>query len=208
MRTKLMLLLSALVLGGAISPSYAQILIDTYSPLNGSGVDFRSAGASLGSALSFARDITIGPGTIGVKVNLETDGNLKFLIFDHSNAALLYSSPPKAFSDDGDTWKTSDPFSFTFLGGHTYDVGAIPDVGGLWDYDRVSDIIHESGITSLLSNPNFSNFNSPIIVSHGSADGAVQLSAVPEPGIATLLILAVAGLAFRAHHRSNASLPH
>ena len=198
MKTKLTYLLSVLVLFGVLAPSYSQILIDTFTPPGSAST--RVAASSPGSYLSFANNVTIG--TIGVKVDLNSAGNLRFLIFDHSTAALLYASAPKAFSDDGDTWKTSDPFAFTFLGGQSYDVGAIADVGGLWDYDQISETMN--GITSIVTNPNFSNFNSPTTGGYAAADAAVRLSAVPEPGTATLLLLGMTSFAVRSHRRSRA----
>ena len=195
MKTESKFLLSALLFIGSLLPSYSQILIDTYTPPGSAST--RTAASSPGSVLSFANNATIG--TIGVKVDLDAGGHLRFLIFDHSTAALLYASAPKTFSDDGDTWKTSDPFAFTFLAGKTYDVGAIADVSGLWDYDQISESMN--GITSIVGNPNFSNFNSPTTGSYAAADAAVRLSAVPEPGTATLLFLGAIGFAFRAHRR-------
>ena len=117
---------------------------------------------------------------MGVRVHLDGPGNLKFLVFDHSNHSLLYVSAPKSFADDGMGWKYSDVMSFSLLAGRTYDIGAIADVSGLWTYDQRSET--RNGITTIVSNPNFHNYDLPTAGDHATADGAVQLLAVvPEP---------------------------
>jgi hypothetical protein len=177
--------------------SFSQVLIDTYTPPG--GVTGQRAERGPGVALTFANDVTIG--NIAVKVDLNTDGNLKFLIFGYYSHSLLYSSAPKTFVDDGDTWKASEPFTFTFLAGQTYDVGAIADVAGNWDYDVISE--STNGITSLVQNPLFSGFAFPTDSGHFSADGAVRLLAVPEPATPVLALSMTSAyfLLYRARRR-------
>lgn len=69
---------------------------------------------------------------IAVLNSFSAAGHLKFVIFDDPNTAPAFVSAPKAFAADVgvSTYKKSDPFSFTLLAGHSYDIGAIADVGG------------------------------------------------------------------------------
>ncbi len=153
----------------------------------------RTAESSPGALLNVAANITINQ--IAVKNNLDIDGNLKFLIFDHLTHTLLFSTAPKFFADDGLSYKLSNTFSFTLLAGGQYDVGAISDVAGLWAFDILSD--SQNGITSVVSNPQFSNFASPTAGNHAAADGAIQLfqADVPEPSMLLLFGVALAVLA-------------
>jgi hypothetical protein len=159
----------------------ADLVFDNFDPPGGQSV--RSAASSPGTLIQVASTVTIS--NIAVLNQLDTDGEVKFVIFDDSSNSLLFASSPKAFTATAFgtlTYKMSDDFSFTLLAGHSYDIGAIADVSGLWAFDRISDT--QNGITSVLSNPNFSSFVTPSIAGHGGADGAIRLfraSSVPEP---------------------------
>ena len=57
---------------------------------------------------------------IGVMTDLDADGDIKFLIFDLTTDALLYSTAGQSFTDDGLTFKVSSVFpTFTLLPGIT-----------------------------------------------------------------------------------------
>ena len=144
------------------------------SILNGAtGSSVRLAGDSCGTQVVVgAASVPISK--IAVQNDLDSAGNLKFLIFDHSSGEIrVYLSNPKSFADDGVSWKESDVFSYTLQAGFTYDIGAIADVGGSWTYDTVTE--SAGGLTSTSSNPNFANYADPTSGGHAGADCAIRL---------------------------------
>ena len=135
-----------------------------------SGSSSRGAGDACGTAISVHTTMTISK--ISVKNTLNGAGNVKFLIF--SNGTLVYASPPKAFSVTGDSWKDSDPLTFTLVAGQTYGITGISDVASsTWDYDTVAE--NTAAISSLIQNPNVTNFTTPVLGSPGGADCGIRL---------------------------------
>ncbi len=133
-----------------------------------------------------------------VQMDLFTDGNVKFVIFNSLTGALLFDSGAKAFTDDGDTFKLSDTFSFDLLAGTRYALGALSDVGSFQPY------VFPGGktmgdITSLGENQNVLGFASPVAdLTLNGTDGRIQLFAddgnrVPEPSSVLLLALGLIG---------------
>jgi hypothetical protein len=195
----------ALVLGGAVATTgaaKAALIFDNFDA--GGFTTVRGAGDSPGTLITVgASNVTIGQ--IGVRNDLNANGNLEFLIFDHPSHTLLFASAAKAFVDDGMSWKLSDALSFTLLAGQSYDIGAIADIGGLWSFDITPESM--GGITSLSQNSNFANFAAPFVTGHAGADVHLQLfaadAAVPEPGALPLLGLGVLGLALARRRRAR-----
>jgi PEP-CTERM motif len=143
---------------------------------------------------------------ISVFNQLSAAGNIKFAIFNDTTTSLLYLSPAKAFAADagGDTFKKSDPFSFTLVPGTTYDIGGIADVDGNWGFGFPTAGTTQNGITHVGGvNANVSNFASPVdSPNSGSAEIIIQLFApdpaqapVPEPSTLALFGMATASLA-------------
>jgi len=136
-----------------------------------SGSSSRTSGDSCGTAINVTTTQSITQ--IAVKNTLTVPTNIKFMIWNKTTSTLLYISPPKNFTTAGDTWKTSDPLTFTLQAGTQYYVGGIADTGGTWDYDTVAET--QNGITSLVMNPNWSNYTSPMLSSSGGADCGIRL---------------------------------
>lgn len=162
------LVISALALGVATS-SGQTLLLDTWD--GAVTTSSRSAGSSPGSQISVATTTLITK--IAVRASLGSAGNVKFLVFDHATHTLVYASAPKPFPAAGMVWMESDPLSVTLNAGSTYDIGAIADVGGQWQFDNSST--SANGLTTTVSNPNFSTYAAPTAGGHAGADGAVQL---------------------------------
>ncbi len=180
----------------------ATLVFDSYSVP--SAFSNRSAESSPGSYIQVATTTDIS--NIAVFNDLAGAGNLKFVIFDASTNALLFSTATAVADDGGSaTWKMSPTFSFTLTAGSSYYIGAIADVAGLWAYDETVE--SENGFTSVKSNPNFNSYATPFVVGNGGADGAVQLytggsEAVPEPGTLGLALAGLGAVALWRRRRS------
>lgn len=134
------------------------------------GFTDRSGGTACGMLLHLSGDVHLT--NIAVRTDLDSSGDLKFLVFDHSDHSKILETTPKHFADDGRTWKTSDELQLTLTPGE-YDIGFIPNVGHSQSFDTTATV---SGIfESVSSNPNFDNYDDPYTTLHGGADCAVQL---------------------------------
>lgn len=192
---KITLALTALV---AMMSAQADVLFQ-HSASNGQ--TSRGASSAPGTYFSsVAADLTIN--RISVENDLNGAGNLKFVIFDHSNHTLLWSSDAKFFADDGvgQSWKASDLFSFTLQAGHAYDIGAIADVSSVWAYDCCNGTDTQNGLTAAGENVNFSNFNNPTAGNHAATIIPIILEGnlsnnVPEPGSLALIGATLLGAA-------------
>jgi hypothetical protein len=154
-----------LCVSGTCSPPIFDSLTGTVSASS------RGVGDSCGTGVSVATMRTITH--IAVKNNLSAAGNIKFLIFTHGANTPLLVTAAQPVAANGDTWKLSAPISFTLAAGSSYDIGAITDVSGTWDYDTYVET--ESGMSSLDANPNWSNFATPTWTSSGGADCGIRL---------------------------------
>ncbi|MCA9637973.1 MAG: hypothetical protein KC420_18220, partial [Myxococcales bacterium] len=162
----LLVALAGIPLEAAAAPV---VVFDSFS--GGSSATNRGAGSSPGSMITVSNNNhTLAQ--VAVLVDLNSGGNLKFVVFDHANHQLLYVSPPKFFADDGKTWKVSNTFSLNLVAGKTYDIGAISDVGGSWAFDSTATVMGD--FKSTVQNPNFSNYASPSAGGHAVAYGAVR----------------------------------
>jgi hypothetical protein len=185
-------------------PAYAGIVFD-----NSSRMDFQSIRNAEDSPLAI---ITVSAPTlidqIGAMVDLSTDGNLEFLIFDFPTSTLLFNSGPVAFADTGLNFHLSPVFaSFLLNPGTTYAIGAIADVAGFWGTNNASSgsPFTQNGITASDDlNANVVNFASPTLAAPGTAMIILELGApspVPEPSSVPLV---AAGVALLVALRSSA----
>ncbi len=168
------------------------MLFETAAP---SGYETRNGGSNFTTVLSVAQAVKIT--NIGQETGLQTNGALKFFIFDATSGAQLYLSAAKAFASDGVSFKVSDPFSFTFEPGTSYSVGAVANVSASYG-DVFGPSTSENGITSAVSNQNVNGFATVTVdTNHYCCDSRIELlngGAVPAPEPISLALLG-AGLA-------------
>ena len=193
MKTCILFSIASLVIGTSLrTASAAPLLFDS---LNGtSSTSIRTAESSPGVEVSIASTITLND--IAVNNNLDSPGNMKFLVFNATTLLPIYVGPAIP-ETTGTTWKISSDFSLVLQPG-LYDIGAISDTSGEWTYDVTAGTA--SGITSLVTNPNFSVFAAPVDSNRAGADGAVRLYGavgVPEPTSGILTALGIASLSLR-----------
>lgn len=186
------------LLGAALSPAHAQLLIDSFDSDRLSG-SIRGAGNSPLALVTVDRPTDLG--AIGVRVDLDSPGNLRFVIFDAGTSSLLFASKAQAFADDGIGYKVSAPFSrITLQKGIVYAIGGVADVGGRWSFeDTGSPDDVANGITVAGSaNENVGDFAHPALIGAGSANIHIQLyGTAPEPSSLSLLALGVVAVARR-----------
>jgi len=200
----------ALLLG--VCGHAATLLFDDAS--RGNFQSSRGAGDSPIAAITVSSDTVIGQ--IGALVDLTSAGNMKFVIFDLTTNNLLFSTGSQLFADNGLAYKLSSAFApFTLHAGTTYGMGAIADVGGLWEINNGSSgtPFTQNGITASDDvNGNVANFAAPSLGANGSAMIMIQLysgtTAVPEPATSALLAFGLgtslfAGLRARARRGSR-----
>jgi len=193
----------------AAPSAHATLIFDNALNSGNLSIETRTAQSMYAAVISTSTDITITE--FGAQVRAEASGNLKFLIFDSLSAggtgALLFSLTTAVVGTPGPAnggtvgYLYSGPMSFTLLAGRRYDIGVLADVSltGVWD----QAVDSQNGITSYLTNANFSTFAAPVTTgTYGATDPHIQLfsgPAVPEPTTALFgaALLGVCGLARR-----------
>ncbi len=191
--------------------AHATIVFD-----NSSRQDFQSSRSAGDSPLA---SITVSStqflNQIGAQLNPNSNGNLKFVVFNLDTQALLFSTAPVAFTDVGSAFYLSPIFSPVQLNtGTNYGIGAIADVGGLWGISNGSsgNPFSQGGFTaSDDSNGNVSGFANPVLGSGGSAMIIVQLGVdtgntgvIPLPPTAWLMLAGMGALGVAARRRKAA----
>ena len=147
-----------------------------------------------------ASDVTIGQ--IAINAQPLQNGELKFVIFSDvappgSDAGtLLFNNTLNVSTANSLSYILSDPFSFTLLAGHYYDIGAVFSGTNInYTYDLTPNV--ENGISSLVSNQNIDGFADPVLAGRGVSDINIRLyspsAATPEPGTYMLGALGLIG---------------
>jgi len=119
-------------------------------------------------------------------LNMPSGGDLKFMIWDSTDANLLFSSVLSGVGlSEIPSWVSSSPFSFTLQANTEYWFGIIADNN--MDVGYISTPIGYSanGLTADTGgNSNYSTFANPTFYNKGGAEIGLQLSGggVPEPG--------------------------
>lgn len=195
------LILAAVAVFGVSVPARADVIFNGLG-VNGPFNTVRSAGVAPLGRTTFSTPTTIS--ALGIYDAMSMAGTQTFFIFDGGTGAILYQSNAKAFAGDGgttislDSYKVSDPFSFTFVPGTTYDIGATASVST--GYYVARDAVTQNGITVAAANTNVSGTTDTLSSSCCStgielfANTVAPVTNVPEPATLALLAGGVLGL--------------
>jgi MYXO-CTERM domain-containing protein len=176
----------------------------------GTAMSSRGIGDSPLAAITVSGPITINQ--IGAMVNLSTNANMKFLIFNMDTNALLFSTAATPEVNDGlMDFKVSAVFpTFTLMPGVHYAIGAIADQSAMWEIANGTTGFPFSmnGVTATGGlNANVANFTTPNIVSTAAAMVIIKLWSpdfvdTPEPVTAGLTAASLALLLMMRRRRA------
>lgn len=178
---------AACALLAATAPAQAAVTID-HADLGGFRTD-RDPGSAPVGRLTVSSDQTISG--FGIDVDLNGDSDLTFLIFNSTTGAVLYQSAATSFTDTGEGYKYSDPFSFTFTTGITYGLTAWASNGGHYYVDETPNTVGAFSFLTGNQNVTYNTLNTD----NYCCDVATSLvvgevtGGVPEPATWTMMIL-------------------
>ena len=164
-------------------------------------------GAGQGIAVSTNTNLT----NIGVDIAMPTGGNVKFLIFNAANSALLLATSPETLpASTTPAYVESPSFSFTLNAGTTYFFGVIADNNIDINFYFPPQTFDQNGLDALLTgNSNYDNFASPMLATANPFGGAemtlqlfgTQAASAPEPASIGILGVGLLGLGLLRRYR-------
>jgi len=206
---RLALIVMAVVLA-VFSPASAAPLFDDVSLANFTPHRDLTQGSPL-AAITVSAPISINQ--IGARADLDSSGNLKFVIFDLTSRGLLFATGPTAYTDNGLTVKVSPVFAdFLLSPGTVYGIGAIADVAGFWSVgvpinNMTPNVIQNDITANTHRNGNVNTFATPTLLTDTFVTGIVQLfggaQVVPEPTTFGFLAAGFVALAAAARRRGR-----
>jgi hypothetical protein len=155
----------------------------------------RVAGSGVGQGVSVDTTQTIND--MQFYLNLPDGGDLKFMIWNSTNDSLLYLNEVKGIAaSQNPSWISSPDFNFTLQAGNTYFFGVISDSNALIGYIFPPIDYSNNGLTAVKTgNTNYDGYDIPTYSGNGTAEIALRLGTVPEPGSMVLLGTGALGLA-------------
>lgn len=185
----------------AAAPARADLLIDSFdSDILTASV--RAAGSSPLAVVTVNLPMRLDG--IGVRVDLDTIGAIRFVVFDVTHSSLLFASGPQTFADDGISYKVSAPFAALQLEKDiVYAIGGIADVGGRWSFDIPPATDDVAGWVRVAgdANANVTDFDAPTVSSFAGANVHVQLFGNPAPEPSSVALLGIGALALPLRRR-------
>ena len=155
----------------------------------------RDPGLGVGQGVSVQTTQTIND--MSFYLNLPDGGDLKFMVWNATNDSLLYLNEVDGIAaSQNPSWISSSPFDLTLEAGNTYYFGVISDSNALIGYIFPVIDYSANGLTAIKTgNSNYDGYNIPTYSGDGTAQIALRLSTVPEPGSMVLLGTGALGLA-------------
>jgi hypothetical protein len=146
----------------------------------------RNANSGAGEGVSVSTLTTLNQ--MAMDISMPSGGDIKYMIWDGSNANLLFSEEQAVAANSTLSYVLSTPFSFTLAPGNTYYFGVIGDGSLNIDLLYPARSIPGTGLATLgTANSNYTGFSNPEFAGGGFFTmTALQLfgsptSSIPEP---------------------------
>jgi hypothetical protein len=168
--------------------SHAIATVFDLSPTNGLGAYDSDLGAGQGVVVTTTQTIT----DMGFYLDEPNGGNLKFMIWDATNSALLFSSVLNPGPSPVPQWVYSNPFNFTVNAGQTYWFGVINDHSFMQLGTITPPIVYSNdGLAAVTGgSSNYANFASPVFTGYTPGmEVGLRLDGEPVPEPSSLIML-------------------